>query len=111
LARVLAPFPLARDRNRSRDDAADQPGILAAIAAAKAFGNIPERNASHIEVFNLTLGGTPDAALDLVRRHLSTWPRDAFIAAIAANQNGLVGPRWTGAEPVGLSRRPRAALQ
>jgi hypothetical protein len=37
------------------------------------------------------LGGTPDAALDRVRRHLSTWLRDAFIAATAGNQNGLIG--------------------
>jgi tetratricopeptide (TPR) repeat protein len=78
-------------RARALQMASDMPAARAAIAAAKAFGNIPERNASHIEVFNLMLGGTPDAALHLVRRHLSTWPRDAFIAAIAANQNGLIG--------------------
>jgi tetratricopeptide (TPR) repeat protein len=69
----------------------DMSAARAAIAAATVFVNPPERAASHIEVFNLTLSGEPGAALDLVRRHLGTWPRDAFIAATAANQNGLIG--------------------
>ena len=45
-------------RARALQMASDMPAARAAIAAAKAFGNIPERDASHIEVFNLMLGGS-----------------------------------------------------
>lgn len=34
---------------------------------------------------------SPAAALDQVLRHVQDWPRDAFVAATAANQTGLIG--------------------
>jgi tetratricopeptide (TPR) repeat protein len=49
------------------------------------------RDASHIEVFSLLVGGKPDAALAAVRRHVADWPRDALVTSIAANQTGLIG--------------------
>lgn len=68
------------------------PQAQSAIATAQSLaGGLPEREASHIEVFTLLVGGKPDAALAAVRRHLGTWPRDALVASTAANQNGLIG--------------------
>lgn len=39
-----------------------------------------EREASHVQVFSLLVGGKPDAALATVRRHVADWPRDAMVA-------------------------------
>ena len=78
-------------RARTLQMAGDMPAARSAIATAKAGVPQAERDASHIEVFNLMLNGTPDAALAQVRRHVGTWPRDALIVSTAANQNGLIG--------------------
>jgi tetratricopeptide (TPR) repeat protein len=64
----------------------------ASVSAAQALvSGQSRRDASHVEVFNLFVGGKPDAALAAVRRHVATWPRDALVVSIAANQNGLIG--------------------
>lgn len=78
-------------RARTLQMAGDMPAARSAIATAKAGVPQAERDASHIEIFNLMLNGTPDAALAQVRRHVGTWPRDALIVSTAANQNGLIG--------------------
>ncbi len=76
---------------RALQMAGDMPAARAAIAAAKAFADVPEREASHIAVFDLMLNGSPSAALAHVRQHARSWPRDAFVAATSVNQNGLIG--------------------
>lgn len=85
-------FALAHaGKARALQMAGDMPAARAAIAAAKAFGGLPERDASHVAVIDLMLNGPPGAAMAQVRRHVRDWPRDAFIVATAANQNGLIG--------------------
>jgi len=86
-------FALAHvGRGRALQLGTDVPGAQAAIAAAQSLvGGLPERDISHIEVFSLLIGGKPDASLAAVRRHVATWPRDALVAGLAANQTGLIG--------------------
>jgi tetratricopeptide (TPR) repeat protein len=86
-------FALAHaGRARALQLGSDVAGAQAAIAAAQALaGGLPERDASHVDVFSLLVGGNADAALAAVRRHVATWPRDALVASTAANQTGLIG--------------------
>lgn len=53
--------------------------------------NLPEREASHIDVFRLLFSGQPAAALAAIRAHMRSWPRDALVLSLAANQGGLIG--------------------
>ncbi len=69
-------------------------GAQEAVAAARALagnGGLPDRDASHVAVLDLLVGGKPAAALDAVRRHVASWPRDALVVSLAANQTGLIG--------------------
>jgi len=86
-------FALAHvGRARALQLGSDSPGAQAAIATAQRLvSGLPERDISHTEVFSLLIGGKPDAALAAVRRHVATWPRDALVAGLAANQTGLIG--------------------
>ena len=86
-------FALAHaGRARALQIGSDIAGAQAAIAAAQGLvGGLSARDASHIEVFSLLVGGKPDAALAAVRRHVADWPRDALVTSIAANQTGLIG--------------------
>ena len=86
-------FALAHaGRARALQMGSDIPGAKAAIAAAQALvGDQSGRDASHVEVFNLLVGGKPDAALAAVREHVATWPRDALVVSTAATQTGLIG--------------------
>ena len=86
-----ADFPLAHaGRARALQMASDMAGARAAIAAAKAYTDVPERDASHVEVFNLMLH-SPSDALAQVRRHVARWPTDALVAATGTNIAGLIG--------------------
>jgi hypothetical protein len=49
------------------------------------------RELSHIDVFRLLFTGQAGAALAAIRVHVDTWPRDAFVLSLAANQGGLIG--------------------
>jgi len=69
--------------------AGEMPGAKAALAEAQARA-ADERARSHAGVFALMLAGRPGEALDAVRAHLAAWPRDALVAATAANQLGLI---------------------
>jgi tetratricopeptide (TPR) repeat protein len=86
-------FALAHTgRARALQVGSDVAGAKAAIAAAQVLANgLPEREASHVEVFGLVVGGKPDAGLTAVRRHVASWPRDALVVSTAANQTGLIG--------------------
>lgn len=84
-------FPLAHaGRARALQLASDMAGARAAISAAKAYPDVPERDASHIEVFNLMLN-PPGDVLAQVHRHVARWPTDALVAATATNIAGLIG--------------------
>lgn len=49
------------------------------------------RERSQIEVFLPLFAGQPVAALAALRAHVQTWPRDALVLSLAANQGGLIG--------------------
>lgn len=49
------------------------------------------RELSHINVFRLLFEGQAVAALAAIRIHVATWPRDALVLSLAANQGGLIG--------------------
>ena len=49
------------------------------------------RERSQIEVFLPLFAGQPVAALAAIRAHVQTWPRDALVLSLAANQGGLIG--------------------
>ncbi len=77
---------------RAMQIAGDITGAKAAIAAAQALADgSPGRDAGHVAVLALLVGGQPAAALDAVRRYVAVWPRDALIVSLAANQTGLIG--------------------
>jgi tetratricopeptide (TPR) repeat protein len=79
-------------RARALQMDSDLSGARDAIAAAQALvSHGSERDASHVEVFSLLVGGKPDAALAAVWKHVARWPRDALVASTAANQTGLIG--------------------
>ena len=65
----------------------------AALARAKTLAaGLPAREASHIAFFDLAFaGGQTDAAIAALYAHLSAWPRDALVLAVAANPNGQIG--------------------
>ncbi len=90
-ALVVDPdFPLAHaGRARALQLASDVAGARAAIAAAKTY-DMPEREASHVEVFDLMMS-SPTDALAHVRQHVSRWPTDALVAATGTNIAGLIG--------------------
>lgn len=50
-----------------------------------------ERERSQLDVFRRLFSGNAADALAAVRVHMSTWPRDALILGLAANQSGLIG--------------------
>lgn len=49
------------------------------------------RERSHVDVFQNLFAGQAVAALAALRTHVETWPRDALILSLAANQGGLIG--------------------
>ncbi len=49
------------------------------------------RDTSHIDIFRLLFSGQAVAALAAIRAHVATWPRDALVLSLAANQGGLIG--------------------
>jgi tetratricopeptide (TPR) repeat protein len=64
----------------------------AALTAAKDLATgLSQREASHITFFDLAFAGRTGAAIAALYAHLTEWPRDALVLAIAANPNGLIG--------------------
>ncbi len=49
------------------------------------------RELSHIDIFRHLFSGQAVAALAAIRIHVKTWPRDALVLSLAANQGGLIG--------------------
>ena len=70
----------------------DLPAMRESLASAQALSEGgSDRDFSHIEVFRRLFAGQPATALAAVRTHLETWPRDALVLSLAANQGGLIG--------------------
>ena len=70
----------------------DLAGAREALGAAKGVATgLSEREASHIGFFDLVFAGRTDAAIAALYAHLTAWPRDALVVAVAANPNGLIG--------------------
>ncbi|MBV9860473.1 MAG: tetratricopeptide repeat protein [Alphaproteobacteria bacterium] len=70
----------------------DVAAARAALAAAKEVAaDASEREASHIAFFDLVFSGRIEAAIDALYAHLTSWPRDALVVAVAANPNGVIG--------------------
>ncbi|WP_395712692.1 tetratricopeptide repeat protein [Reyranella sp.] len=62
------------------------------LATALSLGDAASaRERSHIDVFRHLFAGQAVAALAAIRVHVNTWPRDAFVLSLAANQGGLIG--------------------
>lgn len=62
------------------------------LASALAAGEkASARERSHIDVFRHLFAGQAVAALAAIRVHLESWPRDALVLSLAANQGGLIG--------------------
>lgn len=80
----------------------DVAGAKAALGAAKdkATGS-SDREASHIEFFDLVFAGRIEPAIAHLYAHLASWPRDALVVSVAANPNGLIG----GSGRIGQKRR------
>jgi len=63
-----------------------------ALATAKNMAaGLPEREASHIAFFDQVFSGRTDAAVAALHDHLTAWPRDALVVAVAGNPNGVIG--------------------
>lgn len=70
----------------------DLAGARATLAAAEGLARKPSaRDASQLAVLRHLFAGQGDAALANVRSHVATWPRDALVLSITANQIGLFG--------------------
>lgn len=59
-------------------------------AVALSSGTTP-REQSHIAIFEKILTGQGAAALEMIRAHVKTWPRDAMALAPATSVFGLIG--------------------
>lgn len=81
-------FPLAHaGRARALQMGGDVAGAKTAIATAKSFKDLPERDASHIGLFDMLLNA-PAGALAHANAHAARWPTDALVAATATNMRG-----------------------
>ncbi len=86
-------FALAHiGKARAHQLAGDLPAMRGSLAAAENLGEgAAARDRSHIAVFRHLFAGQPAAALAAIRSHMDTWPRDALVLSLAANQGGLIG--------------------
>jgi hypothetical protein len=67
-------------------------GMRDSLATALSLGEGgAARDLSHIDVFRHLFAGQAVKALAAIRAHVETWPRDALILSLAANQGGLIG--------------------
>jgi len=62
------------------------------LATTLSLGDrVSARELGHIDVFRHLFAGQAVAALAAIRVHVGTWPRDALVLSLAANQGGLIG--------------------
>lgn len=79
-------------RARALQLAGDPAGMRESLATALGLAERSSpRERSHMEVFRLLFAGQAVAALAAIRAHVESWPRDALVLSLAANQGGLIG--------------------
>jgi tetratricopeptide (TPR) repeat protein len=79
-------------RARASQLAGKVEAMRADLAIASSLADqVSERERSQIDVFRSLFTGQPVAALAAIRAHVRTWPRDALVLSLAANQGGLIG--------------------
>lgn len=62
------------------------------FATAESLGEgCSAREQNHMNVFRHLFAGQSVAALATIRTHVGSWPRDALVLSLAANQGGLIG--------------------
>lgn len=83
-------FALARVARARVLQLGAQPSARAALEDAAALPGLSPRGQGQARVFLLLATGPMPAALAAVRAHVAEWPRDALVAATAANQTGLI---------------------
>lgn len=85
----------------------DVAAARSALAAARDLASgVSEREASHINFFDLVFAGRTEAAIAALYAHLAAWPRDALVVSSAANPNGLIG----GSGQIGQKHRIAALM-
>ncbi|MDI1284376.1 MAG: tetratricopeptide repeat protein [Reyranella sp.] len=86
-------FALAHiGKARALQLAGNLPAMRESLATALSLGDgTSARETSHINVFRHLFSGQAVAALAALRTHVETWPRDALVLSLAANQGGLIG--------------------
>ncbi len=84
---ALAHAALARELQT----VSDMDGARTALQAARDIETIDAREASHINVLSLLIGGKPAAAYTALQEHLKDYPRDVLIAQPAMGVFGLIG--------------------
>lgn len=85
---ALAHIGKARAFQLAGNLAAMRESLATALALVE---GVSAREQSHIDVFRLLFSGQAVAALAAIRVHVGTWPRDALVLSLAANQGGLIG--------------------
>lgn len=85
---ALAHIGKARTFHLAGNGAAMRESLATALGLAE---GATARERSHMEVFRLLFSGQAVAALAAIRAHVATWPRDALVLSLAANQGGLIG--------------------
>lgn len=85
---ALAHVGKARAFHLAGNAAAMRESLATALGLAE---DAPARERSHLEVFRLLFASQAVAALAAIRVHVGTWPRDALVLSLAANQGGLIG--------------------
>jgi tetratricopeptide (TPR) repeat protein len=86
-------FALAHiGKARASQLAANLAAMRESLATALSLGErCSARELSHVDVFRHLFAGQAVAALAALRTHVETWPRDALVLSLAANQGGLIG--------------------
>ena len=64
---------------------------LAAEKAVELAANATDRERQHAEIFKLLTSGQGPAGLELIRKHVTEYPTDAFALAPACSVFGLIG--------------------
>lgn len=85
---ALAHIGKARTFHLAGNAAAMRESLATALALTEGAS---ARDLSHINVFRHLFAGQAVAALAAIRVHVGTWPRDALVLSLAANQGGLIG--------------------
>jgi tetratricopeptide (TPR) repeat protein len=85
---ALAHIGKARTFHLAGNPAAMRESLATALGLTE---RCAPRELGHMEVFRHLFAGQAVAALAAIRAHVATWPRDALVLSLAANQGGLIG--------------------